>query len=106
MLQHATTHQIQKPTEPLWTQEEAIAFECAKETVGHMIAICSSLIAKEEMKSPKSEQRIMELEAKSSKFTAERRSLRLKDKVEVERINREYGSKIKAYLKDNGACPV
>jgi hypothetical protein len=107
MLQHAKAIPIdQNSSAPLWTQQESIDFECAKETVGHMIAICSSLIADEKQKKVPNFQRITELENKRSLFTKERRELRLKNSKEVERINRDYGTKIKTYLKENGACPV
>jgi hypothetical protein len=95
-----------KETFPLWTQDEAVAFECAREAIGHMIAICSSLMYDEKKKLLPDLKRIAELEMKRSFFSAERKKLHLDDKYNIARVRKEYGSKIKAYECDNGECPV
>src|SRR5438067_1214699 len=86
-----------KSNTPLWTQDESIAFECAKEAIGHMIAICSSLIHEEKKKPTPRLKRIVELEQKRSFLADERRNLHLTDKHKIAKIRKEYGSKIKAY---------
>jgi len=98
-------HQLAK-NQPLWTQEEAIAFESARETLGHMIAICSTLIDEEEALPIPDLQRIAELEKKQDQFLQERLALHVDSKAEIIRIRLEYASKIKRYLKENGPCPV
>jgi len=50
MLNRQDIEHTKNGDKPLWTQEEAIAYECARETMNDMVAICSSLIAKEKKK--------------------------------------------------------
>ncbi len=49
------------PNQPLWTQDESIAYECAREVINDMIGICSSLINKEEKKAIPNLKRIQQL---------------------------------------------
>lgn len=90
---------------PLWTQEESIAFESALETIGHLIAIYSSLLAQEKSKTSPDFEKISLLRSKQSLLSEERLSLGLKDYKKIERIEQEYGLKIKAYNLD-GKCPL
>lgn len=83
--------------QPLWTQDEAIAFESARETIGHMIAICSSLMGKEESKPNPDREKIKLLREKQFSLAMERRELRLKDHKNIDRIEQEYGLKIRAF---------
>jgi hypothetical protein len=83
--------------QPLWTHDEAIAFESARDTIGHMIAICSSLMGKEESKPNPDREKIKLLREKQSSLAAERRDLCLKDHANIARIEQEYGLEIKAF---------
>jgi hypothetical protein len=75
-----------------WTQDEAIAFECARECITHMMAICSG-----ELHNNPSDARCAELVAERSRLAGELRTLRLKDHAEIARIRSEYGSLIRAW---------
>lgn len=97
--------QPQRNKIPLWTQDEAIAFECAKEAIGHMIAICSSLIYKEECKEHPDVKRILQLEEKQNLFEDERINLHWYEKEKIAKFRQEYGAKIKNY-RAGGECPV
>ncbi len=91
---------------PQWTQEEAVAYECAREAIGGMIAICSALIHAEEEKETPDLARIAALDKKQTEFENERKHLRLKQHEKIAYIRREYGGKLRAYLKEDGSCPV
>jgi hypothetical protein len=76
-----------------WTQDEAIAFECARECINHMIAICTG-----ELHENPSAERRAELVAERSRLAGEQRTLRLKDHAEIARIRTEYGAFIRASM--------
>ena len=97
--------QIQNPNEPLWTQEESIAYECARETMNDMVAICSSLVAQEKKKADPDLQRIASLYGERLTFLKERDSINLHDQATIQKIFNNYGSKIKDY-RQGGKCPV
>ena len=90
---------------PLWTQEEAIAYECARETMNDMVAICSSRIAKEKKKANPNLQKIQSLYSQRLKFLKERDLISLHDQETIQKIFKNYGSKIKDY-RQGGECPV
>lgn len=73
-----------------WTQDEAIAFECARECITHMIAICTG-----ELHDDPSDERRAELVAERGRLLGEQRTLRLKDHAEIARIRTEYGAAIR-----------
>lgn len=82
---------------PLWTQDEAIAFEVARETIGHLMSICTSEIAQEERKAAPDKVVIKRLEDRFTALHQERARLRLTDHAEVARISREYGALVRAW---------
>lgn len=82
---------------PLWTQDEAIAFEVARETIGHLMSICTSEIAQEERKAAPDKVVIARLEERFTALHQERARLRLADHAEVARISREYGALVRAW---------
>ena len=86
-----------------WTEEEAVDFECARETLGFMVSICTSLIYDEA--NPPTPERREELIEKCGSFCEQMQNLRLKDRESIARINREYGQAIKDYH-SGGKCPV
>jgi hypothetical protein len=85
----------------LWTQDEAIAFEAAKEVIGHMIAIKSSELWNEEQKDIQDLEKISQLKLKRDELVSEQINLRLKNHENIERVIKEYGSLIKAKMDSN-----
>ena len=85
---------------PQWTQDEAIAYECACETITNLMAIKSGQIYREEKKENPDGKLIAKLEEESSRLHRERVELQLKDHVNVERICVEYGAIIRAHRMD------
>lgn len=101
MLHKKTTTYQPHPTTPLWTQEESIAYESACETIGHMIAICSSLIAKEQNLPSPNTGRINALEKMQLSLGRERINLQVKDHKKINQILDEYGNIINSYHNRN-----
>jgi len=90
-------HFHHKRNQPLWTQDEAIAFECAKEAITDMMAIFSSQIDEETRKPQPDQQRLSELKAELFSLGREQITLRGNDQNTIAKIRREYGAKIRAY---------
>jgi len=86
--------QPQNTNEPLWTQEESIAFECAQEAIVDMMAICSSEIELEKKKPFSNINKIKSLNTARSNLDDEYSELRWDDRDKIARIRRDYGSKI------------
>lgn len=80
-----------------WTQDEAIAFECARECITDVMGICSAEIAEEEAKTLPSQSRIEALEARLHVLSQERAELSLKDHEKIAMIRAKYGAYIRAY---------
>lgn len=80
-----------------WTQDEAIAFECARECINDMIGICSSELADEEAKPKLNQTKIAEIEAKMLALAMERHALTLTDQEHIAEIRAKYGTYIRAY---------
>ena len=106
MLKSKLSTQLSDSTPVLWTQDESIAFECAQEAIGHVMAICSSLIAKEERSKHPCITRTKELKEKRSKLADERKELYFSKTVDIAAIYQKYGAKIRAYYEESGRCPV
>lgn len=79
---------------PKWTQDEAIAFECACECIIHLMAICTGELHNGEP----TESRRAELEADRSRLSQERTALHVSDTIEIERIRHDYGARIRAHM--------
>jgi len=80
-----------------WTQDEALAFEAAREAVTNLRAILTSEIADEEAKSRPDGARLSGLRDEQQRLFQERARLRLHDHSEVARIRTEYGTRIRAW---------
>jgi len=80
-----------------WTQDEAIAFECAREVITDLRAIITDQIHTESSKDSPDTNKIEKLHAESSRLFRERYALRVKDHIEVARIRKEYGTKVRAW---------
>jgi len=92
-----TAKQPAADQQPLWTQDEAIAFEVAREAINHVMSICTSEIADEERKAEPDAAIIAALTARRSELHQERTALRLKDHAEIARIRKEYGAVVRAW---------
>lgn len=79
---------------PKWTQEEAIAYECARECITHLMAIYTGEIHND---NPTPE-RLAELRAARARLAAELRGLRVHDHAEIARIRRDYGQRIREHM--------
>lgn len=82
---------------PKWTQDEAIAFECAIECINDMHGIIMSQIYDEEEKAHPDQEKIAQLEVRSFALAMERRNLTLKDQKQIARVRKEYGAWIRNY---------
>jgi hypothetical protein len=92
-----TAKQSAADQQPLWTQDEAIAFEVAREAINHVMSICTSEIADEERKPEPDIAIIARLETRLTSLHRERTALRLKDHAEIARIRKEYGAFVRAW---------
>jgi hypothetical protein len=79
---------------PKWTQDEAIAFESARECITHLMAIYTGELHND---NPTPERRA-ELKAARARLAAELRGLHVHDHAEVARIRAEYGAIIRAHM--------
>lgn len=75
---------------PKWTQEEAIAYECALECISDLRAILTG----ERHDNPTPE-RLAALDAEFSRLGAERRALSVHEHAEIARIRSDYGRRIR-----------
>lgn len=105
MSQQRVMTQPEPFNKPLWTQDEAIAYECAREVINDMVSICSNLISQEEKKNTPDLKRIQELDLRVSALFKERNAMSWHDQEIVAKIRSKYGSKIRAY-REGGKCPV
>lgn len=80
-----------------WTQDQAVAFECARECITDMMGICSAKISDEEGRAAPDSVRLALLEQELSELAQERAALTIHDDDRVAKIRSEYGSKIRQY---------
>jgi hypothetical protein len=83
--------------EPLWTQDEAIDFEVAREAINRVMSICTHQIANEERKADPDFVVIEALSDRLANLHRQRTELRLKDHAEITRIRKEYGAIVRAW---------
>jgi len=86
-----------------WTQDEAIAYECACEAITHLRAILTGEIAKESRKSHPDEQRLKDLYAERSQLFRERAELHVTDQAKISRIRADYGARIRSWIAEHQA---
>jgi hypothetical protein len=79
-----------------WTQEEAIAFECAREVITDMMAIHSGQIAEEQAKHRPDSDRLAQLRAERTRLARERTELNVHDHADIARIRAVYGAAVRA----------
>jgi hypothetical protein len=81
-----------------WTQDQAIAYESARELIGHMMAIKSEQIEQEQGKKTPDKERIEALRLERLALHQERSALHVTDDAQVARIRDDYGAVIRAYI--------
>ena len=82
---------------PKWTQDEAVAFECARECITDMMGICSTAIADEESQPAPDAVRLAGLEKNLADLARERAALTVADQDKIATIRREYGAQVRAH---------
>ncbi len=80
-----------------WTQEQAVAFECARECITDMMGICSAKIAEEEGKTDPDRAVLTELENELTRLAFERSSLTITDDERIATVRRQYGEVIRRF---------
>ncbi|GAB2899482.1 hypothetical protein GCM10027046_31050 [Uliginosibacterium flavum] len=82
---------------PKWTQDQSIAYECACELIGHLMAIKSEQIERELIATTPNQERIDALRLARSALHQEREALNVTDDAAVSRIRTAYGSEVRTY---------
>lgn len=82
---------------PKWSQDEAVAFVCARECITDMMGICSTAIADEESQTAPDAVRLAGLEKNLVELARERATLTLADQDKIATIRREYGAQVRAH---------
>jgi predicted transcriptional regulator len=81
-----------------WTQDEAVAYECAREVITHLRAILTSEIADEESKPEPDAVRLKSLRTEWERLFHERANLHVDSHQELARVRREYGARVRAWM--------
>lgn len=82
---------------PKWTQEQAVAFEAARECIGEVMAICAAELHTEESQAAPDACCLQALHADLASLGAERAALRVDDSDHIERVRGVYGARLRAY---------
>ncbi len=80
-----------------WTQDEAIAFECAREAITDLMAIYTRRIADEAESATPNANLMAEWEAAIDRLADERTGLHGDQHAEIARIRSEYGQLVRAW---------
>lgn len=83
------------PKYPLWTQEKAIDYECAREVITDLSSILTSRIYSELAKHIPDHDLVASLKARRTQLFNERRGLTVGNQDELARLRKEYGSEIR-----------
>ncbi len=89
-----------------WTQNEAVAFECAREVITDLRAILTGQIAEESGKEHPDAERLATLRAERSRLFHERAGLHVKDQATVARVRAEYGACVRSWRAGHQATPA
>ncbi|HEX5806424.1 MAG TPA: hypothetical protein VFY31_08840 [Macromonas sp.] len=81
----------------LWTQDQAIAFETARECITDMMGICSGQLAQERAKTVPDEKVVAEILAERTRLSQERDRLRVLDDACVARATEFYGRAVREW---------
>lgn len=77
---------------PKWTQDEAIAYECARDYLSEVLAIYCSELDNEEAREVPRQDRVGWLDAEIERLTKVWRQLRVTDHEAIEEIRAVYGA--------------
>ena len=80
-----------------WTQDQAVAFECARECIVELMAICSAELGDLAGQADVCAERVDRQERRLADLAAELRNLHLPDTDNIERIRRDYGQQVREY---------
>ncbi len=80
-----------------WSQDGAIAFECAHEAINHVMAICSAQIAGEEWKPNPDREMLANLNLRLDRLHHERVALRLTNYAGIARLRAKYGAEVREW---------
>ena len=80
-----------------WTQDDAIAYETARECLNDLIGIYTDLVERERVSLNPDGAKVAEYNARRLCLAAERQDLRLHDSAAVERVSRVYGALIREH---------
>lgn len=86
-----------RPDMAKWTQDQAVAFEAARECLTDMMSICSAAIEAEEAKASPDPVRLTQLEQDLADLARERAALTVHDEARIAVIRSEYGARIRAH---------
>ena len=77
---------------PTWTQEEAIAYECAYDYLGEVLGIYSGQLDAEEAREMPRQDRVAWLEDEITRLGKVRRQLRISDHEVIAEIRKTFGA--------------
>ena len=77
---------------PKWTQEEAIAYECARDYLGEVLGIYSGELEAEEARERPRQDRVAWLEGEITRLGKVRRQLRVSDHEVIAEIRKTFGA--------------
>lgn len=80
-----------------WTQEQSINFECAREVINDLMAICSNEIYVEEHKVEPNNDKIDRLEAELIRLKREKSALSVNDDAAVAEVRSKYSPLVRAW---------
>lgn len=83
-----------------WSQDQAIAFECAREAITELMALRSGEISHESSLSEPNEARLDDLRADRARLGRERAALHVGQDAQVARIRADYGILLRASAAD------
>lgn len=92
-----------EPAGPSWTQDEAVAFEAARECITDLIAIRTGEIHTEQDKPNPDAALLATLEAERTRLHQERAALKVADHAQVAHIRSVYGSMVRTWRAQQSA---
>ncbi len=82
---------------PLWTQEQAISFECARDAITHASSIYFAELYKEQKKEIQSVEKIKKIEYLMDLFDNDLKNLSIHDEENLIKVRKKYGDIVKKY---------
>lgn len=89
-----------------WTQQELIAFECAREALLDMIGVCMGLADELELHPAQAADQLEAIDADRRRLHGQLQQLRLQDHSQIAVIRREYGAWLRAWFEDRLHEPI